>query len=121
MYDYCLYFQKNINDRQSRRQPQKKNPLTSRSVFDSGARRVSVWGQCGVAVRVGVGEGVVGGLCVSHVRKGIALLLLWVGEDPVECSFKIIILESDKSTPNNTRLRLFLLHHNMTNNTFTCR
>lgn len=71
----------------------KQLELTSWSVFDPGARRVSVWGQRGVAVRVGVGEGVVVGLRVGHVWQGVALLLLRVGEDPVQRSLQVIVLK----------------------------
>lgn len=40
-----------------------------------------------------VGEGVVVGLHVCHVGRGITLLLLRVSEDPVQCSLQVIVLE----------------------------
>lgn len=69
-------------------------PLTSGSVLDAGARGVGVRGQGGVAVGVGVGEGVVGGLRVRHVGQHVAtLLLLRVREDPVQRSLQVVVLE----------------------------
>lgn len=77
----------------SRTPERSAGPLTSRPVFDPRTGHVSVRGERGVAVGVCVGEGVVVGLHVGHIGRGVALLLLRVSEDPVQGSLQVIVLE----------------------------
>lgn len=110
MLDLCYHYHCSSIVNKSSSYNQWNESLTSWSILDPRARRVSVWGQRGVAVWVGVGESVVVGLCVSHVWKGVTLLLLRVGEDPVECSLKVIVLkESFQLTSLKFQIKILLI------------